>query len=125
MDWRAPIVNRWTLTLGGLAIAVAAWNLYVSLNDDGILVGRVVGPDGRPVAGAAVGLWQQKFVSMALVAETATDEGGGFRFAGHGQHYPFLKAEKAGLGESARVGVRLYFRDQNRVLDEPLRLGPP
>ncbi|MCP5371264.1 MAG: carboxypeptidase regulatory-like domain-containing protein [Hyphomicrobiales bacterium] len=119
---RALLFNRATLSLAALAVAVGLWNVYVAAHDDGLLAGRVVGPDGRPVAGAKVTLLQQILVGYERIESTTTDGRGAFRFTRHNQHKPVLLAEKDGVGASARTPVRLYFRNQNRVLAQPLRL---
>jgi hypothetical protein len=49
---------------------------------------------------------------------------GSFRFVKHDRHRVVLTASKDGVGASGRLEVRLYFRNQNRHLDEPLRLVP-
>ena len=121
--WRGWLINRVTITFGLLAAVVIAWNLYVAANDDGILEGRVVDASGVPVAGARVVLSEQTIVSLSPIAEATTDAAGTFRFAKHDRHALVLTAEKAEVGQSPRVAVRLYFRNQNRVLDEPIVLG--
>ena len=120
MGW---LVNRVTVTFSAIAIVVIAWNVYVVAHDDGILAGTVVGPDGQPVPGAEVVLSERTLVSLEPIAETVTDAEGDFRFEGHDRHHVILTAQKDGLGESGRVEVRLYFRNQNRRLGEPLRLA--
>jgi hypothetical protein len=122
MAWRPWLLNRVTVTFGLIAILVIGWNLYVLAHDDGILTGVVVGPDGRPVAGAEVVLSERTLVSLEPIAQTVTGADGSFRFEKHDRHRLVLTASKEGVGESGRLEVRLYFRNQNRHLDEPLRL---
>jgi hypothetical protein len=121
MGW---LVNRVTITFGAIAIVVVLWNVYVAWHDDGILAGTVVGPDGRPVQGAEVVLSERTIVSLEPIAETVTDDGGWFQFARHDRHRVVLTARKPGVGNSGRLEVRLYFRNQNFELDEPLQLTP-
>ena len=122
--WRPLLINRFTITFGSIAVAIFAWNLYVLANDDGLLSGRVVGPDGQPVAGAEVVLSERTIVSLTPMATTTTDANGEFAFDKHDRHYVVLTASKDGLGKSQRREVRLYFRNQNRRLAEALRLQP-
>ncbi len=122
MAWRPWLLNRVTVTFGLIAILVIGWNLYVLAHDDGILTGVVVGPDGRPVAGAEVVLSERTLVSLEPIAKTLTGADGSFRFEKHDRHRLVLTASKEGVGESGRLEVRLHFRNQNRQLDEPLRL---
>ena len=51
--------NRYIVTFGGIAIVTALWNLYIAFNNEGLIAGRVVGPDDRAVAGATVTLFQK------------------------------------------------------------------
>jgi hypothetical protein len=118
------LINRVTITFGAIALVVLLWNLYVAANDDGILAGTVVGPDGWPVPGAEVVLSERTIVSLEPIAETVTDDAGHFEFARHDRHRVVLTASKPGVGNSGRLEVRLYFRNQNRMLDEPLQLAP-
>jgi hypothetical protein len=124
MTWRDWLINRVTITFGALALVVVLWNLYVAYHDDGILAGTVVGPAGRPVPGAEVVLSERTIVSLEPIAETVTDDAGHFEFARHDRHRVVLTASKPGVGASGRLEVRLYFRNQNRLLDEPLQLAP-
>ncbi len=124
MSWRPWLINRVTVTFGTIALVILLWNLYVIANDDGILTGAVVGPDGAPVEGARVVLSERTIVSLEPIAETVTDAAGRFRFERHDRHHVVLTAEKDGLGDSGRVEVRLYFRNQNKELGNPLRLSP-
>jgi hypothetical protein len=121
MGW---LVNRVTITFSAIAIVVIAWNLYVVAHDDGILAGTVVGPDGQSVPGAEVVLSERTIVSLEPIAGTVTDDQGHFAFTGHDRHRVVLTASKSGVGASDRLEVRLYFRNQNRELAEPLQLAP-
>jgi hypothetical protein len=120
--WRGWLVNRVTLTFGAIALIALGWNLYVLAHDDGVLQGRVLDAQGEPVADAAVVLNERTIVSLAPIAETRTDASGQFRFAQHDRHALVLTARKEGVGASPRVEVRLYFRNQNRTLADPLTL---
>jgi len=123
MSWRPWLFNRVTVTTLLIALLVVGWNLYVVAHDDGILTGTVVGPGGAPVEGAKVVLSERTLVSLEPIAETTTGADGGFRFAKHDRHRVVLTASKDGVGASGRLEVRLYFRNQNRQLDQPLRLA--
>jgi hypothetical protein len=118
------LINRVTITFGAIALVVLLWNLYVAANDDGILAGTVVGPDGEAVPGVEVVLSERTIVSLEPIAETVTDDDGRFQFARHDRHRVVLTASKPGVGNSNRLEVRLYFRNQNRELGEPLQLAP-
>jgi hypothetical protein len=68
-------------------------------------------------------LSERTIVSLDPIARTMTDDQGNFRFMGHDRHRVVLTASKPGLGNSGRLEVRLYFRNQNRELEEPLQLA--
>ncbi len=119
--WRV-LGNRYVLVCGLTAFVAAGWNLYVTRHNQGLVQGRVVGPDDRAVAGATVTLFERTLTTRELRAATRTDVDGGFRFTGHKAHHLVLEAAKDGVGWSPRTAYRLYFRGQNLVLPEPLRL---
>jgi Carboxypeptidase regulatory-like domain len=121
---RPWLINRVTITFGVIAIVVVLWNIYVAWHDDGILAGTVVDPDGRPVSGADVVLSERTIVSLEPIAETVTDDAGRFQFTRHDRHRLVLSASKPEVGNSGRLEVRLYFRNQNLELAEPLELAP-
>lgn len=121
--WRGWLINRVTITFGAIALVVVLWNLYVAAHDDGILVGRVVDASGQPVADAHVVLNERTIVSLAPIAETTTDDEGRFRFEQHDRHALVVTADKPGVGASDRIRIRLYFRNQNRTLSQPIALG--
>ena len=117
------LLNRWILTFGTIAIVTAVWNLYVVLNDDGVFAGRIVDAKGKPVAGATVKLGKHSLVAIHVSDETRTGEDGRFRFDGHTFYHVHIEARKDGVGVS-KTYHHLYFRGQNEVLSEPLRLQP-
>jgi hypothetical protein len=121
---RRLLRNRYAVVLGLLALAVGAWNAYVAAHDDGIVEGRVVGPDGAPVAGVTVTLRERTLTTLEPRATTRTGRDGSFRFAGQRGHHIELEAAREGGSPSLRVVYRLAFRGQNLRLAGPLRLGP-
>lgn len=118
---RRVLLSRFFVVPATIAVAVALWNLYVSLHAHGLIAGRVVDADGRPVAGATVVLFAHDFVTQVEKARTSTDGSGGFRFDDNDLHLVQLQAVD-GRQSSARVTLRLWFRGQDRVLRKPLRL---
>lgn len=119
--WRL-LRHRFVAVPLAIGVAVAAWNLYVAAHDDGIVRGEVVGPDGTPVAGATVTMMEQNFTTNSDRGKTLTRADGTFEFTDNRSHNIQLRAEKAGLGRSDLVVVRLYFQAQNVTLHEPLRI---
>lgn len=121
--WKGWLINRVTITFGAIALVVVVWNLYVAAHDDGVLEGRVVDASGAPVPDAKVVLNERTIVSLAPIGETTTDKDGRFRFEDHDRHALVVTASKDGLGASDRREIRLYFRNQNRTLDNPISLS--
>jgi hypothetical protein len=121
--WRRLLLNRFVLVPGAIAAAILAWNIYVATHDNGIVEGLVVDLKGEPVPEASVALWVLNFTTYVEQARTRTGADGRFRFDGNTSHNLQLAAEKPGVGRSARVPVRLYFKAQDAILREPLRLA--
>jgi len=124
MNWRALLLNRYTVTFGTVAIVTLVWNLYIAMNDDGIIKGRVIGPDGRPVAGATVVVSERTLLVTAPRGRTTTDAEGRFTFTGHTFHRIWLEAAKSGVGTYPQTEYRMYFKGQNLTLSKPLQLEP-
>lgn len=124
---QAVLASRLVLLPLLFALAVTGWNFYISLHDDGLVRGRVVGPDGAPVAGATVRLMEQNFTTNADRGSTVTRADGSFEFSDNRSHNIQLRAEKNGLTRSDQRVIRLYFRAQNVTLKTPLvlKLGAP
>ncbi len=124
MNWRAFLLNRYFVTFGSIAAVTLVWNLYIAMNDDGIIRGRVVDAEGRPVAGAAVVLSERTLLVTAPRDRVTTDADGRFTFTGHRFHRIWLEAAKPGVGSHPQTEYRMYFKGQNIVLDDPIRLEP-
>ena len=122
MSWRAILLNRFVLVPAAIVVAIVLWNIYVATHNHGIVAGRVVDANGRPVAGATVALWTYNFTTYEQKAEVRTDAEGVFRFTDNPSHRIQVGAEKPGVGRSQRIPVFLYFRSQDVTLDAPLRL---
>src|SRR5579864_6862240 len=108
-----------------IVVAVLGWNAYVVTHGDGIVRGVVLGPDGRPLAGATVTMMEQNFTTNSDRGKTMTRADGAFEFTDNRSHNIQLRAEKPGVGRSGVVVVRLYFRAQDVTLHEPLRITQP
>ena len=105
-----------------LLILVGGWNAWVFTHNHGIIAGRVVDADGKPVAGAMVRLWVFNFTTFVEKASTTTAADGSFRFTGNPSHNIQISADKPDAGRSERISVRLYFASEDRELKQPLRL---
>ncbi len=121
--WRRLLINRFVLVPATIAVAIALWNGYVATHDHGIVAGRVVDAAGLPVPDAAVVLWVLNFTTYVDKTRATTDSAGRFVITNNDSHNSRLAAEKPGVGRSARVPVRLYFRAQDIELNEPLILS--
>ncbi len=114
--------NRYTLTLGSIAVLAICWNIYVALNNDGIITGRVVTADQQPVSGATVVLSERSLLVAVTKGRSTTNERGEFRFTGHTLHHLYLEASKEGVGRMLPKEFRLYFKGKNLSLKNPLVL---
>ncbi|HKF70291.1 MAG TPA: carboxypeptidase-like regulatory domain-containing protein [Stellaceae bacterium] len=120
--WHRLLANRFTVVLVSIALVIAIWNLYVSLHDHGVVEGRVVDSDGRPVDSATVTLWVLNFTTYVEKTHAITDADGGFVIRGNDSHNIQIGAEKPGVGRAPRIPVRLYFKGQDVSLAAPLVL---
>jgi len=121
--WRRLLINRFVLIPAAIAMAIVLWNVYVSTHDHGVVAGQVVDTAGQPVPGATVVLCVLNFTTYVEKTRATTDSMGRFVITDNDSHNIRLAAEKPGLGRSARVPVRLYFRAQDIHLREPLVLS--
>ncbi|MCV0395995.1 MAG: carboxypeptidase-like regulatory domain-containing protein [Rhizobiaceae bacterium] len=122
MRW-SWLANRFVVTFGGALVLAGLWNLYIAFNDDGRITGRVVGPDGQPVEGAAVVLSERTLLVAQPKGNTETGPDGSFRFDGHRLHRIYIEARKPDVGRYGPREFRLYFKGENLDLEEPLRLA--
>ena len=123
MRWRRILSSRFVIVPVLIVVTIVAWNAYVLRHDHGLLQGRVVDASGHPDAGATVILFAHDFVTQVEKARTRTDAAGAFRFDNNNSHLIQLQAQDGNV-TSPRITVRLWFRAQDRVLQQPLRLTP-
>jgi hypothetical protein len=121
--WRRLLLNRFVLVPATIAVLVGLWNIYVATHDHGVVIGRVVDEAGQPVGDATVVLWVLNFTTYVEKARATTAPDGRFQLVNAESHNIQLIADKPGIGRSARVPVRLYFRAEDVVLREPLVLA--
>ncbi len=118
------LLSRWVVVPAAIGVVTIGWNAWVGLHAHGLVEGRVVGPDGRPVEGATVVLLEQNVTTFSERSRAMTGADGSFRFADNRTHHAQIHAEKADVGRSERQTLRLWFRSQDTVLQEPLELRP-
>ena len=121
--FRSWLSNRYTITLGSMALLAALWNIYVAMNNDGIITGRVVDRNDQPVSGAIVVLSEKSLLVTASRAKTTTNTDGTFRFTGHHLYHIYLETYKEGVGRMPSKEFCLYFKGQNLFLKKPLVLA--
>lgn len=119
---RSVLYNRYTITFGTIALLAVVWNVYVMVNDDGIVAGRVVASDGSPVENATVVLSEKTLLVTSPRDKTTTDADGRFKFSGHTVYHVYLEAYKNGVGRAPQKDYHLYFRGQNLNLSESLQI---
>ena len=120
--WPRWLRNRFVVVPTLLLVLTAGWNAWVATHDHGLVAGCVLDASGTPVEGAEVKLWVFNFATFVVTASTTTKPDGSFTFENNPSHNIQVSAEKPGLGRSARISVRLYFRSEDVRLKEPLRL---
>ena len=117
--------NRFTWTFGILVLTVLLWNVYVVLNDDGRIVGRVVDPQGQPLADAEVTIEASEINNLTFTPRVATtDAEGRFRLEGVTLFNFNMTVTKEGWQPVNRQNHHLYFRSQNYTLPAPVLLQP-
>lgn len=117
--------TRWVIVPGLLLATVLGWWLYVQGHAHGLIEGRVVDAQGRPVAGATIRIYQRGFVTHQEHGKTQSDADGRFRITDNTSHSVQLEAEADGLGRTDRYELRLYFAAQDARLEQPLRFKAP
>ena len=123
MNWRAALAHRFVWFPLAVAVAVAAWNVHVAMNADGVIEGTVRDAAGAPVAGAEVIFFERNFVNFQEKRRATTDASGAFRFDGMEVHIGQLEALAADGRRSQRLQLRLWFRAQH-ARAAPLVLRP-
>jgi len=121
--WRRLLLNRFVLVPGAIVVAGLVWNGYVSLHNGGLIEGRVTDASGRPVAGAEVVVLVQNVTTFSEKGRARTGPDGVFLITDNPSHHVQIFAETPS-GRSERRDLRLWFRGQNTVLDQPLVLSP-
>ena len=71
------------LLLAGVALV---WNIYVAMNNGGIIEGTVIDPGGRPVPGATVLFFERSMLNYVEQRQAVADAQGRFRFEGMKVH---------------------------------------
>jgi hypothetical protein len=121
--WKGWLLNRFVLVPLTLVVIALGWNAFVVTHNHGIVAGRVLDANGKPVEGADVQLWVFNFATFNTNAVTKTKPDGTFEFTSNPSHNIQVSAEKPGVGRSARIAIRLYFQSEDYRLKEPLRLA--
>ncbi len=124
MNLRAWLLSRWVIVPGIMLLVILAWMAYANAHNHGLIEGRVVDSAGKPVAGAAVLLFERGFVTHQERGRATSDAAGVFRFTDNQSHSVQLEASSPELGRTDRLIVRLWFAAQDIRLTEPLRFPP-
>ena len=117
--WRGLLLSRFVLVPGAIVAVALLWNAYVSLHNGGLIKGQVTDSTGKPVAGAEVVLLVQNVTTFSEKGRTRTGPDGLFTIEGNPSHRVQILAETS-TGRSERRELRLWFRGQNTVLQQPL-----
>ena len=117
------LYNRYTVTFGTIGLLAIVWNAYVMFNNDGIIIGHVVTPNGVPVGNATVILSEKTLMTNTQLDRTTTDTEGRFEFSNHNIYHVYLEAYRDTTNSNAsKSDYHLYFRGQNLYLPEPLQI---
>jgi hypothetical protein len=108
--------------VAAVVLTLLIWIIHVRLNDDGLVTGVVLTPEGDPVQGATVQLREQTLNLVKEPRSVKTDEQGRFEFTDIDIIEFVVSAKLEGVGASARQRYHLYFKRQNFKLPEPLIL---
>jgi hypothetical protein len=100
---------------------VLGWMAYVGRHANGLIEGRVVDAQGRPVPDATIRIFDRGFVTHQERGRTRSDAQGNFRITDNQSHSVQLEAETAALGRSERYELRLWFAGQDARLAQPIR----
>jgi hypothetical protein len=113
---RQLLFNRFLLlVVFALALSGSA-QLYVSMNDSGIIEGQVVDQNDEPIEGARVTVQELGIRNQYDGDTTTTDENGYYKFTGQTQ---LLEFRVRVTTEDARAVERhhLYFQGQNTEIN--------
>jgi len=124
MIWRRILGHRFIAVPSAVALLVAGWNIYIVLNNGGIIEGEVRDRAGAPVPGATVIFFERNFIYYQELRRTTTDARGAYRFDGMQVHVGQLEARIGDGRHSERRQLRLWFRAQNAAM-APLIVEAP
>jgi hypothetical protein len=124
MNWRRILSHRFVVVPLSVILLVAGWNIYIALNNGGIIEGEVHDSSGAPAPGATVIFFERNFVYYQEKQRTTADAKGVYRFDGMQVHVGQLEARAADGHHSERRQLRLWFRAQN-VNVAPLIIDMP
>ena len=113
--------SRWFIVPALMLATVLGWLSYVTRHDNGLIEGRVVDAQGRPVPDATIRIFDRGFVTHQERGRTRSDAQGNFRITDNQSHSVQLEAETAALGRSERYELRLWFAAQDARLEQPIR----
>lgn len=113
--------SRWFIVPTLMLVTILGWMAYVSRHAHGLIEGRVVDANGKPVPGATVLIFDRGFVTHEERGRTRTDAQGRFRITDNPSHSVQLEARTEALGRTERYELRLWFAAQDTQLPEPLR----
>jgi hypothetical protein len=113
--------SRWFIVPALMLATVLGWMAYVGRHANGLIEGRVVDAQGRPVPDATIRIFDRGFVTHQERGRTRSDAQGNFRITDNQSHSVQLEAETAALGRSERYELRLWFAGQDARLAQPIR----
>jgi len=120
-EWiRHNIANSIVLIL--ILTTLIGWLLFVELNTDGIITGKVVDETGRPVPQARVLIREKTLNLIKPPLITETNEKGVFVYKDMRIIEFLINAQKDGYEAGEDIRYHLYFKGQHFALPKPLVL---
>jgi hypothetical protein len=117
---RGSIAN--SIVIFVIVAALVGWLVFVNLNNDGVITGRVVDSTGSPVADARVLVREKTLQLIKPPVGTDTDANGVFRFKDMKIIEFLISARKDGYTSPEPVHYHLYFKGEHFKVPKPLVL---
>ncbi len=105
-----------------LITSLTGWIVYVELNTDGIITGKVVDETGKPVPEARVLVREKTLNLIKPPIVTETNQDGVFVFKDMRIIEFLINAQKEGYEAGEDIRYHLYFKGQHFSLPKPLVL---
>ena len=118
---KSIIQSRFFITFAIIFLVIAIWNIYISRNNDGLIIGYVVDENGVEVSQATVLLNSVGGLGMYTDSITSkTDDDGKFIYTEQKLIEFDMYVVKEGYIKTEKKRFHMYFKSQNYILPEPI-----